>query len=68
MAAVPLRRAILHQAQTRMSLPNTNTEHLLEEACFLSYAGTPKEYPTNRPIEEIKVLTPDGSFALSTRV
>jgi hypothetical protein len=68
MAAVPLRTAILHQAQTRMSLPNTNTGHLLEEACFPLHAGTLKQYPTYRPVEDIKVLTSDGSSALSTRV
>ena len=68
MAAVPLRTATLHEAQTRMSLPNTNTGHLLEGGLFSIVRGDTKQYPTNRLIEDVKVLTSNGSFALSTKV
>jgi hypothetical protein len=36
-AVVTLRTAILHQARTRIRIPNTNTQHSLEEVCFLSH-------------------------------
>ena len=51
-----------------MTLPKTNTGHLLEGGLFSIVRGDTKQYPTNRPIEDIKVLTSDGAFALSTRV
>jgi hypothetical protein len=49
----------------QMTLPKTNTGHLLEGGLFSIVRGDTKQYPTNRPIEDIKVLTSDGAFALS---
>jgi hypothetical protein len=68
MAAVPLQNSYPAPNPNQTSLPNTNTGHLLERGQFSIVRGDAKQYPTNRPLEDIKVLTSDGSFALSTRV